>query len=279
MNNLIRFFKKNFHIILFLILQIICFILISNSLNYPGFKIGKVERYFTYPLNKMWGNVLQHFNYKAENRSLVEQNLSLLREQEANFLLLSDSLYIKEAQEEKGWVRLYDYMSANVIYNTIHKAHNYMIIDKGVKDGMTLDMAVFSAQGVVGIVNDVSENFSTVMSILHPDARISAKLMPSNQLGTVMWEGKEPDEVYLYDIPQHVTVNIGDSVFTSGFSNVFPRDLLIGEVIEVQLSQNASFYVIKLRLATDMNRVNSVFVVKNLYKEELDQLKSNFKNE
>ena len=279
MGNLVDFFKKYFHVFLFFILQVFCLVLISNSLSYPRFQMGKMARHTTYPIHKMWRNVLQYLSYGAENRALVEQNLLLLKERENNFLTTSDSVYEKNVEEGNRKIRMYDYISANVVYNTVHKAHNYIIIDKGIEDGIELDMAVFSAQGVVGLVNDVSKHFSTVMSILHPDARISAKLMPANQLGTVMWRGNDPAVAYLHDIPQHVIVNVGDSVFTSGFSNVFPRDLLIGEVLEKELNKNNSFFTIKIRLSVDMNKINAVYVVKNLYKEELDYLKSNMKNE
>lgn len=279
MHNLIDFFKKYFHIFIFLFLQIVCLVLISNNLSYPRFKMGKLARHVTYPVHKMWGGVLQHFNYNAENKALVEQNLALIRERDNSFLFISDSVYEKNTGEGKKKVRLYDYISANVVYNTVHKAYNYIIIDRGADDGVELDMAVFSAQGVVGLVNEVSKNFSTVMSILHPDVRISAKLMPSNQLGTVIWQGNSATVAYLHDIPQHTTANIGDSVFTSGLSNVFPGDILIGIVLEKELNRDNSFFTVKIRLATDMNKINTVYVVKNLYKEELEQLKSNFKDE
>ena len=279
MNNLIDFFKKYFHVSLFLILQVFCLILISNNLSYPRFQMYKLASHATYPIQKKWSNILQYLSYGAENKALVEQNLLLLKERENNFLTISDSVYEKHVEEGNRKVRLYDYISANVVYNTVHEVHNYIIIDKGLEDGVELDMAVFSAQGVVGLVNDVSTHFSTVMSILHPDARISAKLMPSNQLGAVIWRGNDPTVAYLHDIPQHVIVNIGDSVFTSGFSNVFPRDLFIGEVLEKEVNKNNSFFTIKIRLSVNMNKINAVYVVKNLYKEELNHLKSNMKNE
>lgn len=280
MNNLIAFLRKNFHFILFLILQIIALVLIYNSIHYPRFMLGKVARTVTYPFNKMWNGLLRHFNYDTENQALIEQNLALIRDRESNFIFFSDSLYSVNGMDDHGKrIRLYDYQSANVIYNTTNKTHNYLIIDKGTDDGMALDMAIFSAEGVVGVINDISRNFSTVMSVLHPDTRISAKIMPSNQIGTVVWEDHDPTILSLHDIPQHIAVNIGDSVFTSGYSNVFPKDLLIGTVTETENNTKNSFYTIRLKLAVNLNRINTVYVVQNLYKNEIDSLKSNFKHE
>ena len=103
--------------------------------------------------------------------------------------------------------------------------------------------------------------------------------MPVNQIGTVIWEDNNPEEVSLHDIPQHLAVNIGDSVFTSGFSNVFPKDIFIGIVTEKETSSNNNFLNIKLKLATNLNRINTVYLIENIHKNEIDSLKSNFKHE
>lgn len=280
MNNLIDFFKRNFHILLFMLLQVICFVLIYNNISYSRFKIGHAARAMTYPIHKSLGNIHAYFNLKTENQNLVEQNLEFLREEERNFMWISDSLYREERKNDKGKeIRLFDYTSANVVYNTTNMKYNYLILDKGTLNNITIDMGVFSPQGVVGVINDVSDRFATVMSVLHPDTRISARLMPTNQLGTVVWEDIDRETLSLHDIPQHIPVNVGDSVFTSGFSNVYPRDILIGTVKETTQNTNNSFLTIKLELATDMNKISNVYVVKNLYKSELDQLKDNFKHE
>ena len=279
MNNLIALLKKNFHFILFFFLQIVCIIFIYNNLHYPHFAIGRVTRTITYPINSAWNEFTKHFKLEKENDLLIQQNIALLRENENNFSISSDSTFSKYVGEEETKMRLYDYHYANVIYNSTNKKHNYLILDKGSDDGVTIDVAVASAQGVVGVVCDVSSRFSTVMSILHPDCRISAKVMPVNQIGTVIWEDNNPEEVSLHDIPQHLAVNIGDSVFTSGFSNVFPKDIFIGIVTEKETSSNNNFLNIKLKLATNLNRINTVYLIENIHKNEIDSLKSNFKHE
>lgn len=280
MNRLLAFLKRYFHVIVFIFLQLISLILIYNSLNYPRFVMGKVSNHATYPIRKLWSGFTTHFSLRFENEGLIRQNIDLLREQERNFLLLEDSLFVKNDQaSDRKEVRLYDYTTAHVIYNSLNKKHNYLILDKGREDGMEVDMAVFSAEGIVGVVNDVSTHFSTVMSMLHPDTRISAKLMPTHQIGTVVWQENDAEIVNLQDIPQHIVVNIGDSVFTSGFSNVYPQDILIGTVVSVEENRKNTFLDIRIQLATNFNHLNLVYVVKNLYKNELDTLKANFKHE
>jgi len=280
MNNLAQFLRKNFHYLLFVILQIIAIILIYNTLNYPRFVISTFGKSVTGPFYEMRHFFTKHFNFEHENAILVQENLKLLREQESSFIFRSDSL-LTEAELTKlnKRLRVYDYTYANVIHNTVHKKNNYLIIDKGASDGITYDMAVICSDGVVGVVNDVSEHYSSVISLLHSDSRISAKIYPSNQLGNIVWDEDDPEKANLLDISQHININIGDSVFTSGYSYVFPKNILIGTVCEKKVNSKSSFLTLKVKLSTNFSRLNTVYIVKNLYKSELDSLKSSFKNE
>ena len=284
MTNLLDFLKRNFHVLTFVVLQILCMVMISRTMNYPGFALARVTKVLTTPINRMCYGVVRHFNFNKENQYLTQQNLELLNAQEGNFLISSDSVtgvegnYTDTLGRTKR-VRLYEYTSANVIYNTIHKKNNYLMIDKGSEDGIAPDMAVLSAEGVVGVVSEVSKHFATVISLLHPDCQISAKVQPANQLGTISWRYGDPQSVYLEDIPEHLNINEGDSVLTSGYSNIFPSGILIGTVSQKSKNPTASFLTLKVQLATDFNHINTVYVVRNLYREELETLKSNMKED
>lgn len=284
MNNLLVFLKRNFHVLTFVVLQILCLVMISRTMNYPGFAIARATKVLTMPINRMCYSVIRHFNYNKENQYLTEQNLALLNAQEGNFLISSDSVTPVEGNYTDSLgrtkrVRLYEYTTANVIYNTIHKKNNYLMIDKGSDDGIEPDMSVLSAEGVVGVVSEVSRHFATVISLLHPDCQISAKVQPANQLGTITWRYGDPQSVYLEDIPEHLNINEGDSVLTSGYSNIFPSGILVGTVSEKSKNPTASFLTLKVKLATDFNHINTVYVVRNLYREELETLKSNMKED
>ena len=278
MKNLLEFFRKNFKYFLFVVLELVCIVLIYNNMSYPHFKLAKASQVITGPVYTFRHAVVRHFYYAKENEDLAEQNISLLRENSNNFLEESDTVISVFDTTSSKKKRIYDYTFAHVIHNSTYKKYNYIIIDKGQKDGITPDMAVLSSRGVVGAVSNVSENFASVIPLLHADSRLSARLPSINQIGTIVWEEGDPLHSYLVDIPQHLAVNIGDSVLTSGYSNVFPKDILIGTVSEIDNSQT-SFLKIQVELATSFNNLNTVYVVKNLYKDELDTLKASFKNE
>lgn len=281
MDNLSEFIKRNFHFFLFVILQVLCFIMISRSVKYTGFALARACQTITSPINQGWSKVLRHFTLESENSQLVQQNIDLLTQLDNTYIFKDDSTYcaIQEDTARKTKVKLYDYTAANIVYKTTDKTHNYIMIDKGHSDGIRVDMAVLSANGVLGVVNDVTTHFAAVIPMLHPDSRISAKLIPANQIGTVLWDGRNPQFAQLHDIPQHVEVKVGDSIVTSGFSNIFPKDILIGTVAKVREMSNSSFLDIQVKLATNFNNVNKVYLINNIYTEELDSLRNNFKNE
>ena len=276
MNSLKDFLNRYFHLVIFLILQIVALILLYNNNNYQHFVLSSTTQTITGPVQKLADNFYNHFKYHRENEYLMNQNMALLREKKNMYIFSDDSLYSVFSDKKR---RMYDITSAHVVFNTINKTYNYIILDKGKKNGVVPDMAVLSAAGVVGVVSDVSENFSTVIPILNPQSRISAKIIPINQNGTVVWVDDDPSIAQVIHIPQHLQIAAGDSVVTSGFSDVFPKDLLIGTVIEKYDNPNNTFLTIKIRLATDFSNLNHVYLISNLYKPELDDLKSRFKNE
>lgn len=271
--------KRYFHLFVFLLLQFFALLLFYNNNNYQQFAISTAAQGITGPLQKLANNLYKQFHYSTENAYLVHQNLELLKEKENMFIFSEDTVYTIFSGEEKNKHRMYDMSAAHVVFNSINKVNNYIIIDKGKKDGVTPDMAVISPNGVAGVVSDVSENFSTVISLLNPHSRVSAKILPINQIGTVVWIDPDPSIAQVIDIPQHLLVSVGDSVVTSGYSDVFPKDILIGTVVEKFDNPNNTFLSIKIRLATDFRNLHNVYLIANLYKPELDSLKSKFVNE
>ena len=279
MNSLRDLIKRYFHILVFLSLLIFAFSLVYKHNNYQHFVLSKTMQKITGPVQSFANQFYKHFLLSGENATLLAQNITFLKEKENMFIFSNDSIQSVFSGEGKKKRRMYDISSAHVVFNTINKTYNYMIIDKGKKDGVTPDMAVLSPHGVAGIVSDVSDHFSTVTSLLNPNFRVSAKILPVNQIGTVVWIDYDPSIAQVIDIPQHLMVSVGDSVVTSGYSDVFPKDLLIGTVVEKYDNPNNTFLTIKIRLATDFRDLHGVYLISNLYKPELDTLKSKFKNE
>jgi rod shape-determining protein MreC len=176
----------------------------------------------------------------------------------------------------------YGYIPGHVVGNTISSANNTLILNRGKIDGITPNMAVVSRAGIVGIVRHVGPHFSIAMSVLHRQARIIVSLPKhDNVFGTLMWEGGDPSIMVLKNIPKHFKVEPGEPVVTSGYSQMFPKQILVGYVEgkPEQDSETPYFLQMHVRLSQDMATVGDVYIVNNLFSAAIDSLKVKVKDE
>ena len=153
------------------------------------------------------------------------------------------------------------------------------MLNMGSNDGIDKDMAVISQRGIVGIIRDVSKHFSSVISVLHKDTRISAKIKKNNYIGTLAWKGIDYRKAYLMDIPTHVKLALGDTVITSGYSHLFPEGIMIGVIENYNILEGDNFYTIKISFLEDYNNLSYVYVVNNLMRNEKLMLEKDLPDE
>lgn len=271
MRNLIKFFTKNSFIFLFLFLEFFSFWMVIANNNYQNSKFFNSSNYFVGNFYSSIYNIKDYLHLKEVNKELAEQNAKLQANNISAFVkvygrtyLINDSIYHQA----------YSYSAAKVVNNSTNKRQNYITIDKGSLNGIEAEMGVISAQGVVGIVKNVSKNFSSVMSILHDKNKISAKIKKSGYYGSLVWEGNNYREAQLKDIPNHVKLVIGDTVVTTGFSSIFPENILIGTVSAFDLPEGDNFYNITITFSVDFKSLSHVYIVRSLQKQEKDLLET-----
>jgi rod shape-determining protein MreC len=145
------------------------------------------------------------------------------------------------------------------------------VLNRGSKQGVLVDMGVVCAQGVVGIVREVSDNFCVVMSLLHSDSKISASLKKDGSFGTLVWDGSDYRTATLKDLPV-VPIAKGDSLISSGLG-AFPENVPVGTVTKFEINPENKTYVVEVKLATDYRKLRHAFIVKDLVRDEIDDLK------
>jgi rod shape-determining protein MreC len=134
-------------------------------------------------------------------------------------------------------------------------------------------MAVINSSGeAVGVVVNVSKNFSQVMSLLHVKSRVTAALKKTGDYGTLEWDAEDPRFVTLKGIPKNVDVKRGDTIVTSVYSYNFPPGFLVGTVNAIQTEKASGFSVLQVKTAVNFNSIQQVFVVENLQRDEQLQL-------
>jgi len=221
-------------------------------------------------------NGWRSYLHLSEDNALLAQENAKLKEQ-VQRLQSPDSLAQGTVVDSLGIVQ-YHYIVAKVTNNSIHQKNNYITLDKGRLHGIKKGMGVISASGIVGIVLNVSDHFSTVQSLLHSETRVSAALEDSKAFGSLTWGDSHSAQIgTLKDIPNHVKVRKGEAVFTSGFS-LFPPGIAIGNVIETDVSGGDSFLDIKVELSTPFHNLQHVYVVDDVLADERAELESQNEN-
>lgn len=269
MRNLIRFLSKNSFLFLFLFLLFISFVLLVKNNNYQNSKFFNSSNFLIGNLYSTVKNVDEYFNLKNVNAELAQQNAVLQTNQINSFIkLYGDTVRIKDTI----YAQKYVYTSAKAINNSTNKRENYITIDKGAANGIEAGMGVVSAKGVIGTVKNVSENFCSIMSVLHEKNAVSAKIKKSGYIGSLVWELGNYRVAQLKDIPNHVQLTKGDTIITSGYSSAFPEGLIVGWINDFDIPEGNNFYNIDIQLSVDYKSLSHVFIVKSLMKDEQEKL-------
>ena len=276
MRNFFKFLLRNSNTLLFLGLEILCFVMVVSFNDYQRSSFLSSANRISGSIYASTSRIYHFFSLVDENKILSVENVRLRNQlNEWKAKVATGSIYRSDTLPEPQ----YFYRDAKVVNNSVNKARNFMTIDKGRGSGIVKDMAVVSPQGVVGTVWNTSDNFATVIPLINTQLKISGRLKSTNYFGSIEWDGLSPRFVWLTEIPIHAPVSMGDSVVTSGFSSIFPDDLLIGEVEDVETDKGGGFYNIKVKLAVDFQSVSYVEVIENRLQNEQIQLEKKEAND
>ena len=270
MQNLIAFLIKYGHWFLFILLEVIGFVLVFQYNNYQGsvwFSSANVAIGKVYEVNS---KITSFFSLTEINKQLTERNVYL----EQQLTKLQEQLNGKpKTVDEVRSIRQqvpaeFKIYPAKVVSNSLDKLDNLITIDKGSADGIRKDMGVVSGNGIVGVVYMVGRHYSVVIPVLNNHSNISCTIRDRGYFGYLRWTGGDPQIAYVEDIPRHARFALGMSVVTSGYSSIFPPGLMVGKILHVFNSPNGLSYRLQIKLATDFGRLRDVCVVDNSGMEE-----------
>ncbi|WP_016778338.1 rod shape-determining protein MreC [Anaerophaga thermohalophila] len=269
MRNFFRFIIRYHFLLLFLLLEIISFSFIFNYNQYHrNFYLSssnKISGFFY----EQFSSVVEYFRLRKTNEELLRENSELRNQLEKTDFLSTTAtrFYIDSIGSQR-----YRYTPAKVINNSVNKHFNYLTLNKGADDGILPDMGVISSRGLVGVVLNTSDSYSTVISLLNTRLQISARLRDTGFFGSLGWEGLNYRYATLSGIPAHASPSVGDAVVTSGYSSIFPENILIGTIDEISINQGEGFYDIRVLLSVDFKQLQYVHVVKKTGAEEQREL-------
>ncbi|PBQ31626.1 rod shape-determining protein MreC [Sphingobacteriaceae bacterium] len=269
MRNLFAFVIKHNFIFVFLLLQVICIWLMVQSSGYQGSHVLNSSNRAVANVYETAANTREYFSLKQENEKIVRENSILRNFLKANYAVLPLKEFTKN---DTLYKQQYSYINAKVVNSSVNKRRNFLTLNIGSEQGITQDMAVMAGDGIVGIVTNVSRNFSSAMSLLHKDVRVNCQLKKDGSYGPLVWDGGDYRYCLLTDIPTHAKIVKGDTVITSELSGIFPEGIMVGTIESFERRKNESYYTAKVKLSADLKKVNHVYVIKNKFKNERDSL-------
>lgn len=268
MQTLLRFLARYQHGLLFIVLLSLGLYLVFGHNTYQKARAGYALKQGKSALEARIRTLTDYIRLDATNERLAAENLRLRNELAERYVHLNyDTSFVRDNLYDRQGI----YFAARIINNSISKRHNFFTLEGGTHAGIAPQMPVCANGAVAGIIIAVSPRYSEAISLLNTDLKISAILPKSGDAGSVAWDGTSYTSALLHDIPHHVAVAPGDSVVTSGYSNIFPYGLLIGFVDRIE-TRGADFNTIRIRLATDFNRLRYVTVFQKAHQQELDSL-------
>ncbi len=258
---------------IFIILEVAALNMLANNGQLQNFFICKAAHGF---MGKVWGaseSIGSYFSLRKENERLSEEVFSLTKklsgwnrlQEEVNMDSLASARTLPASDER------FSFIPASIIKSSRNKQHNYLIIGKGSEDGIRPQSGVVTANGVVGIVDAVSRHYSYAISFLNSETSISARIGNCGAVGPLVWDGKHYDKALMKEIPLQYKFEPGDTVFTSGFSSIFPADIPMGTVGESKIVNGAT-YEIEVTLFQNFSAPRYVTVVNNRDIDEIESL-------
>ncbi|WP_299258253.1 rod shape-determining protein MreC [uncultured Aquimarina sp.] len=259
MQQIINFLIRNKNFLLFLLLLFLSLILTIQSHSYHKSKFISSTNFLTGGVYGWRYSINNYFGLKSKNERLLKEN-EQLRNQIS--WLTADTIATKFI-DTTSFSKPFTFIKGNVFKNDYSKIDNYILINKGEKDGIEEDMGVITDKGIIGIVENTSKNYSRVISILNSNSKINAGLKNSNQYGSLVWNGKDPNVVQLETVPRQAVLQKGDTIVTNGRSTIFPRGIGIGTILNYRLDQNQSYFLIDIQLFNDMTDIGFLYAIKS----------------
>lgn len=272
MRNLIEFIKKYNHWFVFVLLEVVSFVLLFKFNSYQGSVWFSSANAVAGKVYEVDAAVKNYFSLTKVNEQLTRRNLNLeqavrqLQEQARRLNPKEDSSQLSLTQA--GALKGYKLIPAKVITNSVDKRDNFITIDKGRADGVRKDMGVACGNGVVGVVYMVSEHYAVVIPLLNSKSNVSVTIRKRGYYGYLHWTGGAANLAYVDDIPRHAHFRLGDFVETSGYSSIFPPGIIAGQVLHVYNSADGLSYRVQVRLTTDFGNLRDVCVIDNSGMEE-----------
>lgn len=262
MHKLIEFIRSVYVVVLFVVLEALAVSYYAHSTNYTQARLLARSTRLVGGVHGFFAGIGHYFSLGRENRLLLDR-VTRLEERLAQYEEAATAARLDSYMQDIGEAK-YRFAVASVVSNSTNRLQNLLTLNRGLRDSIQTEMAVLSPDGaMVGYVVACTDRYSVALSVLNTSFRASGKLADSDYSGSICWDGLDPHVVVLDELSKYADPKPGDEVVTTGFSQYFPPDVLIGWVESATLNETRTAYTVRVRLAAELSRLSDVVLVGN----------------
>ncbi|HBN45707.1 MAG TPA: rod shape-determining protein MreC [Candidatus Marinimicrobia bacterium] len=249
--------RQRDHVVFFLAVLISFTLILTNDSRDIAILRGKANDAFAFMYQPVsW----------LRSMVIVEEEAAMLREKNIQLKLQVESM-LNLANENEQLKNLLNYkresqlrlLPAKVINKGITSNMSTITIDVGSEHGVKRNAPILTPNGVIGKTVAVGKYSSTVQVISDVNFRLSVQIKPSNARGILRWVYGDLCEIR--EVQKNSEINIGDRVLTSGFSDIFPKDLPVGEVTGIREERGSFQKIVTIRFAENLGSLINIFVI------------------
>lgn len=257
---------KEYLILVFLL--VLSLILITLNDNYKVRNIRVYTLGIFAGVNSVITNIGRVFEDSEYIESLEKRNAELMLQvnQLRNFGLENNELNkILNFRSDTE----YDFVAAKIVSRLVSKVSGYFIISKGFKDGVENGMPVITDDGLVGLVLDAADNYSTVRTYENSLFSVAVKDQRSNIDGLLNWDGRN---LLIKNVPTTYDIELGDRIVVSELSSIIPPKIPVGIVVEKETTLSGVLSNLRVQPFVKLSNIKNVMVLKINRESQLDSL-------
>lgn len=276
MRNFLAFIRRFQVLLFFAFLQGIALSLYFTFISFPRSQYLTTASRVSGSILEIRNDIAKHFNLSDNNSSLQKENIKLREQIPLSFMKLENGLIKIDDTLHK---QQYEYTSATIINSTHDKRNNYFTLNIGSTQGIKRGMGVFSSNGVVGVIHNVSPHYAVVKSCLTENINIDVMIEKTGQFGLLKWNGKDANKGTMWGVSNDTKVKRWSKVVTRGGGGIFPRGLTVGKVESTQVVEGKPLWDVTILFSEDYKSLQRVYVVKNLLRTEQEELENLISND
>lgn len=267
--------------------------IVANSVGSGTGKIGGFFYTVGSEIKGFFSNIFNASSIKSENEELELKNTELEKKAVAYDNLIQENEELRKMLEFKETRGEYDYVGADITGSSSEGWLQSFIINKGSDDGIKEGLVAISPNGsLVGVIKNVSKSWSEIETVTSPNVSIacyiskvtadvndadanntnnensgdntdnqSANDAPNGVLKGISTNKQTDPRAVINYIPIQSDVNKDDLVLTSGLGKLYPKDIVIGKVLDVKEETGKGMKVATIVPNVEFNKLNGVLIV------------------